>query len=177
MGAQHCWVMILILGFLFQARLLNSQNFACNPKDLTALQDFMGNLTTEFEGWTANSVADCCEWEGITCEPPSSGRVIKLELPRKRLSGILSDSLAGLDQLTTLNLSHNFLKGSLPMSLFHLPNLELLDLSDNDFFGTIPESIDLPSIQIVEISSNFLNGSLPSDTHTQYIYIYIYVNS
>ncbi|OMO72370.1 hypothetical protein COLO4_27654 [Corchorus olitorius] len=164
MGARNCWVMVAILGFWFQAQFLNSQNLTCNPKDWTALQEFMGNLTTKLQGWTTNSPADCCEWEGITCDiPSSSGRVIKLELSRKRLlSGQLSDSLAGLDQLKTLNLSNNFLKGSLPMSLFHMPKLELLDLSNNDLDGTIPESIDLPSIQTLDISSNSFNGSLPS---------------
>ncbi|XVF43414.1 hypothetical protein PTKIN_Ptkin02bG0038200 [Pterospermum kingtungense] len=162
MGALDCWVMVLVLGLLLQAQLLESQNFTCNPKDWSALQDFMGNLTTKLEGWTTNSSADCCDWEGITCDPQSSGRVIKLELSRKRLSGRLSDSLAGLDQLKTLNLSHNFLKDSLPLSLFHMPNLELLDLSFNEFSGPIPESINLPSVQVLEISSNSLNGSLPS---------------
>ncbi|OMO72346.1 hypothetical protein COLO4_27662 [Corchorus olitorius] len=162
MGAHDCWVMVVVLGLLFQAQLLKSQNFTCNPKDLTALQDFMGNLTTKLEGWTSNSSRDCCEWDGITCDPPSSGRVIKLELPKRRLSGKLSDSFAGLDQLKTLNLSHNFLKDSLPLSLFHMPNLEFLDLSNNDFDGTIPESIDLPRIQTLDISSNSFNGSLPS---------------
>ncbi|XP_022725979.1 phytosulfokine receptor 1-like [Durio zibethinus] len=162
MGARGCCVMVVILGLLLKVQLLNSQNLTCNPMDLTALQDFMGNLTTNLEGWTTNSSTDCCDWEGITCDPPSYGRVIKLELPKKRLSGILSDSLAALDQLKTLNLSHNFLKDSLPLSLFHMPNLEQLDLSYNEFSGPIPESINLPSIQILNISSNSLNGSLPS---------------
>ncbi|XVE74515.1 hypothetical protein DITRI_Ditri12bG0023200 [Diplodiscus trichospermus] len=162
MGAQGCGVMVVFLGFLLQAQLLNSQNLTCNPKDWTALQNFMGNLTTKLEGWNPNASTDCCEWEGITCDPPSSGRVIKLELSRKRLSGKLSDSLAGLDQLKTLNLSNNFLKDSLPLSSFHMPNLEQLDLSYNDFYGPIPESINLPSIQSLDISSNSLNGSLPS---------------
>ncbi|XWS69513.1 hypothetical protein CRYUN_Cryun04dG0185100 [Craigia yunnanensis] len=162
MGAQDCWVMVVILGFLLQAQLLNSQILTCNPKDWIALQDFMGNLTTKLEGWNTNSSTDCCDWVGITCDPPSSGRVIKLELSKKRLSGKLSDSLAGLDQLKTLNLSHNFLKDSLPLSLFHMPNLEQLDFSYNEFSGPIPESINLPSIQILEISSNYLDGFLPS---------------
>ncbi|KAH1128936.1 hypothetical protein J1N35_000314 [Gossypium stocksii] len=43
-----------------------------------------------------------------------------------------------------------------------MPNLEQLDLSYNDFSGPIPGSIDLPSIQILEISSNSLIGYLPS---------------
>ncbi|XVF85628.1 hypothetical protein PTKIN_Ptkin17bG0131600 [Pterospermum kingtungense] len=175
MGTQDCcccsrvvMVVVVVLGFLLQAQLLNSQNLTCNPKDLVALQEFMGNLTTKLEGWATNSSssssADCCDWEGITCEPSSSssGRVIKLELPKRRLSGKLSDSLAGLDQLRTLNLSRNFLKDSLPPSLFHMPNLELLDLSYNDFSGSIPETSNLPSLQFLDISSNYFNGSLPS---------------
>ncbi|XVE74516.1 hypothetical protein DITRI_Ditri12bG0023300 [Diplodiscus trichospermus] len=161
MGAQDCWVMVVFLGFLLQAQLLHSQNLTCNPKDWTALQNFMGNLTTKLEGWNTNASTDCCDWEGITCDPPSSGRVIKLELSGKRLSGKLSDSLAGLDQLKTLNLSHNFLH-SPPQSLFQMPNLEQLDLSYNDFSGPITESINLPSIQSLDVSSNSLNGPLPS---------------
>ncbi|MBA0817568.1 hypothetical protein Gohar_019792 [Gossypium harknessii] len=162
MGAQGCWAMVIILGLLLQPQFLSSQNLTCNQKDWTVLRYFMGNLTKTLEGWTTNSSADCCEWEGITCDPPSAGRVIKLELPNKRLSGKLSDSLSGLDQLKTLNLSHNFLKDSLPLSLFHMPNLEQLDLSYNDFSGLIPESINLPSIRSLNISANSLKGSLPS---------------
>ncbi|KAK8604250.1 hypothetical protein V6N13_099198 [Hibiscus sabdariffa] len=162
MGVRECWVVVFVLVFLFQAQLFNSLNLTCNQKDWIALQGFMSNLTTELETWSTNSSADCCLWEGITCDPPTSGRVIKLELSGKRLSGNLSDSLAGLDQLKTLNLSHNFLKDSLPLSLFHMPNLEQIDLSYNDFSGQIPESINLPSIQFLEISSNSLDGSIPS---------------
>ncbi|KAE8667692.1 Phytosulfokine receptor 1 [Hibiscus syriacus] len=162
MAAQDCWVLFVILGFLLQAQVLVSQNLTCNFKDLTALQYFMGNLTTKLEGWTMDSSTDCCGWEGITCEPQSAGRVIKLELQKKRLSGKLSDALAGLDQLKILNLSRNLLKDSLPLSLFRMPNLEQLDLSNNDFSGPIPESINLPSIRSFDISSNYFNGSLPS---------------
>ncbi|XVF43420.1 hypothetical protein PTKIN_Ptkin02bG0038800 [Pterospermum kingtungense] len=162
MGAGDSWFMVVTIGLLFQAQLLNSQNLTCNPQDLSALQDFMGNLTTKLEGWTTTSSTDCCDWEGITCDPPTYGRVIKLELSMIRLSGKLSDSLAGLDHLKTLNLSHNFLKDCLPLSLFHMPNLQLFDLSYNQLFGPIPQSINLPSIQVFEISSNSLNASLPS---------------
>ncbi|KAE8663891.1 Phytosulfokine receptor 1 [Hibiscus syriacus] len=162
MGVHECWVMVFVLVFLFQPQLFNSQNLTCNQNDWVSLQDFLSNLITKPESWSTNSSADCCDWEGITCDPPSSGRVIKLELSGKRLSGKISDSLAGLDQLKTLNLSHNFLKDSLPQSLFHLPNMEQLDLSYNDFSGQIPETINLPSIQFLEISSNSLDGSLPS---------------
>ncbi|KAK8480335.1 hypothetical protein V6N13_042315 [Hibiscus sabdariffa] len=102
MGVHECWVMVFVLVFLFKAQLFSSQNLTCNQSDWIALQGFMSNLTTKLESWSANSSADCCHWEGITCDPPS-GRVIKLELSRKRLSGKLSDSLAGLDQLKMLD--------------------------------------------------------------------------
>ncbi|KAK8346840.1 hypothetical protein V6Z11_A07G244900 [Gossypium hirsutum] len=160
MGVHRSWAIVFTLGFLFQAQLLNSKNRLCNQKDWHALFGFMSNLKTYFEAWISS--IDCCHWEGIICGPLSSARVIKLELSRKRLSGKLSDYLVGLDKLKTLNLSHDFLKGSLPLALFYMPNLEQLDLSYNDFSRPIPGSIDLPSIQILEISSNSLIGYLPS---------------
>ncbi|PPR85231.1 hypothetical protein GOBAR_AA35459 [Gossypium barbadense] len=160
MGVHRSWAIVFTLEFLFQAQLLNSKNRLCNQKDWHALFGFMSNLKTYFEAWISS--IDCCHWEGIICGPLSSARVIKLELSRKRLSEKLSDYLVGLDKLKTLNLSHDFLKGSLPLALFYMPNLEQLDLSYNDFSRPIPGSIDLPSIQILEISSNSLIGYLPS---------------
>ncbi|XP_068333829.1 phytosulfokine receptor 1-like [Pyrus communis] len=159
MGAQDFWV-VIVLAFCFQAQILGSQNLTCDPNDMKALEDFMSNLTTVIEGWGNSFSSDCCKWEGITCNS-SSFRVVKLELPSKRLAGNLSASLGTLDQLRTLNLSQNYLKGSLPIALFRLRNLELLDLSFNGFSEPIHFSIDLPSIQFLDISHNLLNGSLP----------------
>ncbi|CAK7326923.1 unnamed protein product [Dovyalis caffra] len=175
MEAQDLWVGCLVLGFLmFQGQVLQSQNLTCNQNDLKALQDFTRGLQSPIQGWgtTNSSFSDCCNWLGITCNSSSSlglvndsvnsGRVTKVELGRQRLTGILVESIGSLDQLRTLNLSHNFLKDSLPFSLFHLPKLEFLDLNSNDFTGSIPQSINLPSIKFLDISSNFLNGSLPT---------------
>ncbi|KAM0960982.1 hypothetical protein ACFX13_020736 [Malus domestica] len=179
MGVQDFWVFIFVIGFCFQARILSSQNLTCNPKDLKALEDFRNGIDSVIDGWGSKFSPDCCKWAGITCNSSSSlglnysidtYRVVKLELPKRRLLGNLSASLGTLDQLRTLNLSHNFLKHLLPVSLFHLPNLKLLDLSSNDFSGPIPVDIDLPSVQFIEISYNFLNGSLPAsicDSSTQ----------
>lgn len=120
-------------------------------------------MESVIEGWPSNfssSSSDCCNWPGITCNS-SNNRVIKLVLPKKRINGRLSESLGKLDQLRTLNLSHNFFHNTLPYSLFHLQNLELLDVSSNDFSGSIPETIDLPSIKFIDMSQNSLNGSIP----------------
>ncbi|KAH7518522.1 hypothetical protein FEM48_Zijuj09G0180600 [Ziziphus jujuba var. spinosa] len=165
MGVYNFMIITIVMGLGFQARTLASQNLNCNPKDMSALQDFMRGLNTVVDGWSTNFSSNCCMWTGITCTSSSSsdgGRVIKLELGKKRLVGKLSDSLATLDQLTTLNLSQNILQGTLPQSMFHLPNLQVLDLSSNDFSGLVPTSIHLPSIQILDLSRNSLIGNLPS---------------
>lgn len=171
MDFQDFWLVVILVGFCFQAQVLHSQNLTCNPHDLVALQDFMNNFESGIDGWVTNSSSDCCNWVGITCNSSSSlglndtigsARVTKLVLDRRRLTGKLSESLGNVDQLRFLNLSRNFLKGSLPVSLFHLPNLEVLDLSSNDLVGPLPQSINLPSIQYLDISSNSLNGSLPT---------------
>ncbi|XP_048440803.1 phytosulfokine receptor 1-like [Pyrus x bretschneideri] len=171
MDAQDFWV-VIVIGFCFQAQILSSQNLTCNPNDVKALEDFTSTLKTVIHGWGSSFSSDCCKWEGITCNSSSSlgiglnnsidtFRVVKLELPSKRLAGNLSASLGTLDQLRTLNLSQNYLIGTLPTALFRLRNLELLDLSFNDFSGPIPFGIDLPSIKFLDISQNLLNGSLP----------------
>ncbi|XP_061990107.1 phytosulfokine receptor 1-like [Rosa rugosa] len=171
MGILKILLVILVTGFCFQTPVLSFQNLTCNPNDFQALQDFMTGLSTKVGGWGNDFSSNCCKWPGITCNSSSSlglndsidtYRVVKLELPSKRLVGKLSESIGNLQQLRTLNLSHNFFKASLPVSLFHLPNLQLLDLSFNDISGPIPVVIDLPSIQSIDMSGNILNGTLPA---------------
>ncbi|KAF2294801.1 hypothetical protein GH714_019153 [Hevea brasiliensis] len=149
-----------------------TQNLSCSEIDFKALQDFMNGLQSPIPGWDTNSSSNCCNWSGVTCNsssslglinyPPTSARVTMLQLPEKRLTGKLVDSLGNLDELIIFNLSRNFLKDSLPFSLFHLPKLEVLDLSGNDFTGSIPQTINLPSMTFLDISSNNLNGSVPT---------------
>ncbi|KAI4357189.1 hypothetical protein L6164_001155 [Bauhinia variegata] len=153
------WVVIVFLCLCFNTQFVNSQNLTCNSNDMGALREFMNGLEAQIDGWDFNSSSDCCKWTGITC---NSSRVFQLELGKRRLRGRISESIGSLDQLRTLNLSHNFLKGSLPVSLFHLPHLQVLDLSSNDITGFLPGTFNLPSILFLNISQNYLNGSLPS---------------
>ncbi|GMP92456.1 hypothetical protein CsSME_00042678 [Camellia sinensis var. sinensis] len=120
--------------FSSRVQVLNSQNLTCNSNDLKALEVFLIGLDSgTFNDWgSSNSTStnpNCCNWLGITCnsssslgflnDPIDSGRVVKLELSGKRLTGKLNETtFTGLDQLRTLNLSINFLGGSLPPSLF-----------------------------------------------------------
>ncbi|KAH7518523.1 hypothetical protein FEM48_Zijuj09G0180700 [Ziziphus jujuba var. spinosa] len=171
-------VITIVMVLSFQAHSLSSQNLACYPNDLKALKDFMTGLETVIDGWNTDfSSNNCCAWTGITCNSNSSSpssssslgldnpiqtsRVVKFELPRKKLVGTLFESLGTMDQLRVLNLSQNFLKGTLPVSLFHFRNLQVLDLSFNYFSGPVPATLYLPSIQILDLSRNLLEGYLP----------------
>ncbi|KAI3501766.1 hypothetical protein L1887_29774 [Cichorium endivia] len=126
----------------------------------------MNGSESPIVGWwptdsSSLSSFDCCNWVGVTCNS-SSGRIVRLELPKKRLIGSFSDSFHNLAQLRTLNLSQNFLRGPLPVSLFHLAHLEVVDLSSNKFNGVLPVNINLPALQLFDISYNAFRGLLPS---------------
>ncbi|XP_016492237.1 phytosulfokine receptor 1-like [Nicotiana tabacum] len=156
-------IIFFFLGLSLQVQSQNP-NFICNPNDFKALKDFVNSLETVVDFWDIRNSTNCCKWVGITCNSSSSsniGRVVKLELGKRRLNGKLSESLGNLDQLRTLNLTHNFLKGSVPFKLLHLPNLEVLDLSNNDLCGVFPDSINLPSLKSFNISDNSFQGSVP----------------
>ena len=172
MNIHHFLVIISFVGFCIQAQAQSSDhNLKCDPNNMKALQAFMAGLQTSIPGWETNSSSNCCKWAGIKCNSLSSpgfegdvdtGKVVKLDLPKIRLVGKLSESLGSLDQLRTLNLSNNYLKGPIPFSLFNLSKLETMDLSFNDFYGPVPDNFQLPSIEVLDMSENNLNGSFPS---------------
>ncbi|KAI3728285.1 hypothetical protein L6452_16919 [Arctium lappa] len=161
------WVLVIVLVVSLQSQVLViSQNPTCNSNDLTGLKGFMDQLESPIDGWPTNSSSlssssRCCNLVGITCDS-SSGRIVGLQLQKRRLTGTFSDLISNLDQLRTLNLSHNFLKGHLPISLFHLPHLEKVDLSSNEFDGVLPVTINLPALQVLDISYNTFTGSIPA---------------
>ncbi|XP_027172797.1 receptor-like protein 7 [Coffea eugenioides] len=66
-----------------------------------------------------------------------------------------------LDQLLSLNLSHNFLAGTIDQ-LPITPSLEYLDVSSNSLQGPMPSSICNASIlRILDLSNNNLSGLIP----------------
>jgi len=136
----NCWLLLLLLAFLLPAP---SEATPCHPDDLRALRGFAGNLGGEGAvllraAWSGTS---CCGWEGVDCDN-ASGRVTALWLPRRGLTGpIPAASLAGLEQLKSLNLAHNRLVGTIPALIGELDHLCYLDLSDNSLVGEVPKSL------------------------------------
>ena len=163
----------ILLCLCFLARPTASKNPTCNRQDLTALVGILHDLESGSpEGWeyNYNPHADCCTWDGVTCEfvDPiaaniSTSRVVGLELPHKRLKGKLTKSLAGLEYLRVLNLSDNFFWDYLPSELFYMEFLEVLDLSSNYFKGNLTMEISLPSLKFLDLSHNLLQGLFNED--------------
>ncbi|TQD84269.1 hypothetical protein C1H46_030200 [Malus baccata] len=122
--------------------------------------------------WSAST--DCCLWDGIICDPLYHIRVIRLWLPKRGLSGVVSSAVTNLTRLTHLNLSHNSLLGSLPDDLLSsLPSLQVIDLSFNRLIGRFPPSSNASNhLQIINLSSNFFNGAIPSSVLVPSISIY-----
>ncbi|PRQ35668.1 putative non-specific serine/threonine protein kinase [Rosa chinensis] len=160
--------------FLFFLLLIFSSNItfenihACNQSERSSLLSFALTLSSPQLNWTS---ADCCNWEGITCN--QGGWITHLQLPSKGLKlkegTFLSSSLGNLTHLTHLNLSHNSLYGSLDQTEFFLSmnDLEILDLSYNLLFGVLSSSLPSSHIRMVDLSSNRLHGAVSSSFFQQ----------
>ncbi|KAL8141320.1 hypothetical protein V2J09_007341 [Rumex salicifolius] len=148
-----CLVCLIILG------LQQTLSLDCDPSDLSALKQFVGNLTNgSILSTTWGDGLDCCHWEGVLCD---GVRVISLRLHKKGLRGRISHSIGQLDQLNLLDLSSNRLEGELPAEFSKLQNLVSVDLSNNSLSGSIEKAFaGLQEIQSLNISSNLFNGTL-----------------
>ncbi|KAL0691367.1 hypothetical protein Bca4012_091046 [Brassica carinata] len=114
------------------------------------------------KSWMNNS--DCCNWEGITCNP-NSGEVIGIDLSCSYLRGRFhsSSSLQNLHSLTTLVLSNNEFSGPIMSLIGNLSHLTSLDLTRNYFSEFIPSSIvDLSHLSFLDLSFNSFLGQIPS---------------
>ncbi|KAI3759822.1 hypothetical protein L6452_07904 [Arctium lappa] len=130
---------------------------ACNPLVHNSLLSFATTFPTL--NWST-STADCCSWDGITCDD-TGDRVLHLSLPAKGLRGAIPSSLLNLTSLSLLNLSCNFLSGPLPNGLFSsLNNLHTIDLSYNRLSGHLPTFP--PTLKSLNLSSNHFDGTIQS---------------
>lgn len=150
------WLLLVCL--ICSSLALQIPGQSCHPTDLSALKEFVGNLTNGsiISGWLGEP--NCCSWDGVLCE---ESRVAKLILSGKGLKGLVSGSLVHLDQLKFLDLSYNHLEGGWPHDLSNLQQLETLNISHNFLSGTVWESIGkLKAIQSLDLSGNSFTGNL-----------------
>ncbi|XP_061340905.1 tyrosine-sulfated glycopeptide receptor 1-like [Gastrolobium bilobum] len=174
-SAYYYMVSKLMVPFIIVQLLILSllvvQVSSCNQIEKDSLLAFSSNISTSLPypslNWSTS--ADCCLWEGITCD--GDLQVTHLLLPSRGLTGFISSSLIGLTSLSHLNLSHNRLSGNLQHQFFSLLNhLLVLDLSYNRLSGELPPFVadnsssnsSVSVIQKLDLSSNSFNGALPS---------------
>ncbi|XP_020215182.1 receptor protein kinase TMK1 [Cajanus cajan] len=109
----------------------------CAPQ-VTALLDFLHHLNYPSALATKWSGNDPCggSWFGLSCDRNSKVSIINL--PRQKLNGTLSPSLAKLDSLLEIRLAGNDITGNVPSNFTDLNFLRLLDLSDNNVEPPMP---------------------------------------
>ena len=107
------------------------------------------------------SDAPLSEWDGVKTD--DDGRVIKLDLNYKDLSGEIPPELGSLSTLRELYLRSNYLSGEIPAELGSLSNLVELDLYDNNLSGEIPAELgSLSNLVELDLNGNDLSGCVPS---------------
>jgi hypothetical protein len=172
------WLFLVPMCTLFLNFYVFVVSGQCMGNQRSLLLEFKNNLTfnpamsQKLVKW--NQSADCCSWEGVTC---NEGRVIGLDLTSESISGELnnSSSLFGLQHLQNLSLAHNdFNSSQIPLEFGKLVNLSYLNIQDCKLIGSIPDSIaSLTQLVYLDMSFNNFNGSIPSSiaglTHLVYL--------
>jgi hypothetical protein len=98
-------------------------------------------------------------WEGVTVG--AEGRVVKIELSGKDLTGDVPAALGGLTALEVLSLKDNQLTG-VSKQLGKLTTLEVLDLSENQL-TSVPEKLgELTALEVLRLHNNQLT-SVPAE--------------
>ncbi|XP_078153591.1 receptor-like protein 6 [Carex rostrata] len=148
----------LLIFFSFSSEFASLAQRHCLPAQRQALLRLKnGFSTSELQSW--NSTADCCTWEGVTCDP-ASGHVTALELSNRSISGLIDPALFNLSSLQNLSLAYNLFNNvTLPETGFErLSNLIHLNLSNAGFVGQIPTGISqLTNLALLDLSTFYLN--------------------
>ncbi len=102
------------------------------------------------------------EWSGVTVD--ETGRVVRLDLHWRALSGNIPPEIANLEKLRVLDLRSNKLVGGIPLELAKLDNLRNLGLSRNGLTGEIPPELgDLDKLELLHLDGNDLAGEIPAE--------------
>ncbi|CAH9090058.1 unnamed protein product [Cuscuta epithymum] len=153
----HCYFATAIPGDATSAAPVTASTL---PSDAVALLMFKSKADLNNTLlYMLNERFDYCEWQGVKCV---QGRVVRLVLQGFGLAGVFAaDTLSRLDQLRILSLKNNSLSGNVP-DLAGLPNLKTLFLNHNYFSGTFPPSLlSLHGLTILDLAHNNFSGPVP----------------
>ena len=159
---QYISLLFISLFFLthaLQAQLPNYRQEELNV--LKAIFDQMGGSSWTGAGmpWpvnAANAASTFHTWAGITCVPnDSTGRIVKIALPGRKLTGKLPADINKLVELTELDLSDNGITGEIPASLASLTKIKSVNLSKNKI-TKIPSFATNASLQALNVANNNL---------------------
>jgi Leucine-rich repeat (LRR) protein len=116
-----------------------------------------GSAWTNSAGWNGTAGTEC-GWFGVYCDE-GGNHLIYLYLGFNKLTGTLP-SLAGLEELQTIDMSYNNLSGSIP-SLAGLSDLQIVNVNSNQLTGSLPSFTGLTGLQYFNASYNQLSGPIP----------------
>ncbi|KAL9322631.1 hypothetical protein ACSQ67_010684 [Phaseolus vulgaris] len=142
----------------------NEPGLECSPH-VTTLLDFLDKLNYPsflVSDWSGDEpcTRSTGSWFGLSCN--SNSEISIINLPRHKLNGTLSPSLAKLDSLRQIRLTGNNITGSVPTNFAKLTSLELLDLSYNNLEPPFPNFHN--DVKIIIAGNPLLNqtGGSPS---------------
>ncbi|WJX73783.1 hypothetical protein P8452_57523 [Trifolium repens] len=126
--------------------------------EVTALLDFLNNLNYPsflISDWSGNKpcTSSTGPWFGLSCNNSNTGVSI-INLPKHKLNGSLSPSLAKLDSLLEIRLAGNNITGAVPSDFTKLKSLRLLDLTDNNIDSPLPNFHD--GVKVITVGNPFL---------------------
>ncbi|CAK8535459.1 unnamed protein product [Lathyrus sativus] len=127
-------------------------------QQVTLLLDFLDNLNYPsflISDWSGNKpcTSSTGPWFGLSC---NASEVSLINLPRHKLNGSLSPSLAKLESLLEIRLAGNNISGVVPSDFTKLKSLRLLDLSDNNIESPLPNFRD--GVKVITVGNPFLNN-------------------
>eukprot|EP00253_Pinus_taeda_P016781 PITA_16781 len=118
------------------------------------------DTNNSLSSWNATDESPC-SWNGVFCDTQLKV-VTKLNLSNTNISGTLSSTICGLQNLKELILPGNFFGGPFPYGLLACEGLQTLDLSGNLFVGRLPHRIhELAELRHLYLEYNNFSGDIP----------------
>ncbi|KAF8040829.1 hypothetical protein BT93_B2911 [Corymbia citriodora subsp. variegata] len=159
MASKNLRLLLFLVLFCSWIHLICSTT---NAKDQTILLALKAQWQNTPPNWGKSSDPCGLPWDGVTCD--SNSRVTGLGLSGMNIKGLLLGEIAGLTELTYLDLSLNKgLNGSIPPQLGSLQNLTILILAGCGLSGSIPDELgNLTQLTFLALNTNNLSGNIPA---------------